>query len=100
MIAPRNERLIAIGDIHGCLHALNALLDAIDPQPEDLIVTLGDYVDRGPNSAGVLDRLIRLSQQTRLVCLLGNHEEMMIDTYTQHRDERMWMRYGGIETMQ
>lgn len=53
-------RTIAIGDIHGCLLALNALLDAIQPTPEDTIVTVGDYVDRGPDSRGVLERLLEL----------------------------------------
>ncbi len=47
-------RTIAIGDIHGC----SAALDAIRPRPEDTIVTLGDSINRGPDSRGVLDRLI------------------------------------------
>ena len=54
-------RTIAIGDIHGCLDALNALLDAIGPDREDTIVTLGDYIDRGPDGRLVLDRLIALA---------------------------------------
>jgi len=49
-------RPIAIGDIHGCSAALDALLDATRPRPEDTIVTLGDYINRGPDSRGVLDR--------------------------------------------
>ena len=48
-------RTIAIGDIHGCSTALAALIDAIDLQPDDTVVTLGDYVDRGLDSKGVLD---------------------------------------------
>ncbi len=43
-------RTIAIGDVHGCSKALRALIDAIQPEPGDEIVTLGDYVDRGPDS--------------------------------------------------
>ena len=54
-------RTIAIGDIHGCLAALETLLAAIRPQPDDTIVLLGDYVDRGPNSRGVIERLLRLA---------------------------------------
>lgn len=54
-------RLIAIGDIHGCSLALRALIEAIDPQANDTIVTLGDYVDRGIDSKGVLDELIALA---------------------------------------
>ena len=60
-------RTIAIGDIHGCLAALNALLEAIRPRPEDCIVTLGDYINRGPDSRGVIERLIELKDRCRLV---------------------------------
>ena len=52
------RRTIAIGDIHGCSRALDALIAAVGPTPADEIVTLGDYVDRGPDTPGVLDRLI------------------------------------------
>ena len=44
--------MIAIGDIHGCLDALNALIDVVEPGPEDTVVALGDYIDRGPDSKG------------------------------------------------
>ena len=64
-------RTIAIGDVHGCSRALETLLAAIGPEPEDVIVTLGDYVNRGPDSRGVLDRLIELEKQCKLVPLLG-----------------------------
>ena len=83
--AGAGERLIAIGDIHGCLTALDTLLDAIAPTSSDIIVTLGDYVDRGPDSRGVIDRLIELGRQTRLIGLLGNHEEMMLDVIRARR---------------
>ena len=53
-------RNIAIGDIHGCSMALAALVEAIAPQPDDMIITLGDYVDRGIDCKGVLDQLIAL----------------------------------------
>ena len=72
-------RTIAIGDIHGCSAALDALIDAIRPRPEDTIVTLGDYINRGPDSRGVLDRLIDLGRRCRLVPLLGNHDQMLLD---------------------
>jgi serine/threonine protein phosphatase 1 len=72
-------RTIAIGDIHGCSAALAAVIDAIEPGPEDVLVTLGDYIDRGPDSRGVLDRLIELSHQCRLIPLLGNHDQMLLN---------------------
>ena len=93
------NRLIAIGDIHGCLAALNALLDEVQPDAQDLVVTLGDYVDRGPDSRGVIDRLIELGKQTRHVGLLGNHEEMMLDVVRNEQPHQAWLRYGGVETL-
>jgi serine/threonine protein phosphatase 1 len=67
-------RLFAVGDIHGCATALTTLLAAIDPRPGDCIVTLGDYINKGPDSKAVLDSLVRLSREGMLVPLLGNHE--------------------------
>ena len=95
------NRLIAIGDIHGCSAALRAILDAIDPQPNDTIVTLGDYVDRGPDSRGVLDALIGLSGRCRLVPILGNHDEMLLeicDGQTGLYED--WLLFGGDATVE
>ena len=74
-----NSRTIAIGDIHGCSAALDALLKTIRPRPEDRIVTLGDYINRGPDSRGVIERLIELKDRCRLVPLLGNHDQMLLE---------------------
>lgn len=93
------ERLIAIGDIHGCRVALDALLDEIAPGPDDVVVTLGDYVDRGPDSRGVVDRLIELGKTTKLVGLMGNHEEMMLEVVRHGEPHHSWIRYGGVETL-
>lgn len=93
------ERLIAIGDIHGCRVALDTLLDAVAPGPSDIVVTLGDYVDRGPDSSGVVDRLIELGKQTRLVGLLGNHEEMMLEVIRHGEPHHNWLRYGAVATL-
>ncbi len=91
-------RTIAIGDIHGCLLALDALLAAIDPQLEDVIVTLGDYVDRGWDSRGVLERLIILADQCNLVPILGNHDDMLLRArYSAHLSAFISM--GGIATL-
>jgi serine/threonine protein phosphatase 1 len=93
------ERLIAIGDIHGCRVALETLLDAIAPGPDDIVVTLGDYVDRGPDSCGVVDRLIELGKQTRWIGLLGNHEQMMLDVIRGGEPHHSWLRYGAVQTL-
>ncbi len=92
-------RLIAIGDIHGCTEALDAILAAIDLQAADTLVTLGDYVDRGPDSKGVVDRLIALKSQCNLVPLFGNHEEMMLDVVRDGQPPHRWLQYGGVETL-
>jgi len=92
-------RTIAIGDIHGCLDALNALLYAIQPTPEDTIITVGDYVDRGPDSRGVIERLLELEKTTHLVPLLGNHEEMLIAVLAREMEPYGWLNHGGVDTM-
>ena len=73
---------IAVGDIHGNLLALNHLLAQIVPRlrPEDTLVFLGDYIDRGPDSCGCVERIIRLKVEARfsVVTLLGNHEQWML----------------------
>jgi serine/threonine protein phosphatase 1 len=76
----RAGRLIAVGDIHGCADELSTMLDAIAPAADDTIVFLGDYVDRGPSSRDVIDRLIALrdSAACGTVFLRGNHEDMFL----------------------
>ena len=63
------SRTLAIGDVHGCLTALDTLLGFVRPGPTDQLVFLGDYIDRGPDSKGVLDRLIELRRSRDVVCL-------------------------------
>lgn len=94
-------QLFAIGDIHGCLPALETLLAVIQPQPEDTLVTLGDYVDRGPCSREVLDRLIGLEGRCQLVPLLGNHDQMMLMVCDGRQELHFdWLLFGGAATMQ
>jgi serine/threonine protein phosphatase 1 len=92
-------RTIAIGDIHGCSAALGALIDAIAPGAGDTIVPLGDYIDRGPNSRGVLERLIALGARCRLVPLLGDHEEMLLDAIRDSACLKKWLTCGGADTL-
>lgn len=84
-------RTLAIADIHGCLSAFSLLLDVIKPQPKDTIITLGDYVDKGPNSKGVIDKLIALHERGQLVALKGNHELMMINARLSLEKEFDWL---------
>lgn len=92
-------RTIAVGDIHGCREALRALLEAIGPGPDDNIITLGDYVDRGPDSRGVIELLLGLSRGCRLVPLLGNHEEIMLAAMNDREALRRWLACGGADTL-
>jgi len=71
--------LYAIGDIHGEREKLDALLDKLPLQSGDRLVFVGDYVDRGPDSRGVVDSLIELSRRIPCVFLIGNHESMFLD---------------------
>jgi serine/threonine protein phosphatase 1 len=71
------ERIIAVGDVHGCSAALAALVRAIDLMALDTLVFLGDYIDRGPDSRGVLEQVIALAARCTVVPLPGNHEEMV-----------------------
>jgi serine/threonine protein phosphatase 1 len=87
-------RTIAIGDIHGCSKAAAALIDAIAPGSEDTIVTLGDYIDRGQDTRGVLDKLIALNAQCRLIPLMGNHEERLLDALRSKQNLRRWLISG------
>ncbi len=92
-------RTLAIGDIHGCDVALNTLLPALSISPEDTVVVLGDVVDRGPGSKQVIDRLLQLSQECRLIFILGNHEQMMLDALVRGGPVEPWLRYGGTATL-
>jgi serine/threonine protein phosphatase 1 len=92
-------RTIAIGDVHGCSKALAALLEAVRPTALDTLVTLGDYIDRGPDSRLVLDQLIDLRQRCQLVPLLGNHEEMLLAALKDRTMLRCWLSCGGLEML-
>ncbi len=93
-------RVIAIGDVHGCGIALRTLIEVIDPQPNDTIIPLGDCVDRGPESRRVIDDLLALREKCRLVPLLGNHEEMMLNFVDGRPQPDDWLECGGAATVE
>ena len=92
-------RVLAIGDVHGSAAALEALLRVVAPGAHDLMITLGDYVDCGIDSARVIERLIGLSATCQLVPLRGNHEEMMMDARRGPELLELWKRLGGDATL-
>lgn len=91
--------LIAIGDIHGCPKSLDALLERIDPSPDDHLLFIGDYIDRGPDSKAVIDRLLDLREEVDCTFLRGNHESMMLG-YLDSGAFNLWRVNGGISTLQ
>ncbi len=94
-----NSRLIAIGDIHGCFHALDVLLNTIVPGPSDTLVFLGDFIDQGRESAQVLERLIELKKQCNVILIQGNHEEMLYAARENVSALRFWEDCGGVYTL-
>lgn len=92
-------RTLAIGDVHGASTALDALMNFVKPTTDDVLVFLGDYVDRGPDSKGVLDRLMAWSESLQMVCLRGNHEQMMLDARTDRSAMKMWLSVGGAQAL-
>jgi serine/threonine protein phosphatase 1 len=98
-------RLYAIGDVHGRADLLDRVLASIDadraahPAARTVEVFLGDYIDRGPQSRQVLDRLIARGQVQEIVCLKGNHETYVAGVLSDPAILREWRLYGGFETL-
>ncbi len=92
-------RRFAIGDIHGCSKSLRTLIETIAPQPDDELIFLGDYIDRGPDSRDVVQQLIELKQRCRLVTLRGNHEIMLVAVALRGMDDTVWLENGGQATV-
>jgi serine/threonine protein phosphatase 1 len=92
-------RILAIGDIHGYLRPLRALIDTIAPQRNDLLIFLGDYVDKGPDVKGVIDYLIAVSKTHNTVFLRGNHDQMMIDAYREPAKSAIWSCLAGEQPL-
>lgn len=92
-------RTFAIGDIHGSHTALTTLLDGIKPTKDDTLIFLGDYVNRGDNSKGVLDILMSLPKMCHAVFIMGNHELIMLSGLKYKEDFEFWCRVGGDKTL-
>jgi serine/threonine protein phosphatase 1 len=108
---PADLRIYAVGDLHGCagrldaLHELIAADSAALPPMRTVLVYLGDYVDRGPDSAGVVERLMRPPpvRGAEVVTLLGNHEQMMLEALAPRPAQGaagLWLGNGGTATLE
>lgn len=105
------SRVLAIGDVHGMYEKLIKLMDKIRFNPdEDLLIFLGDYIDRGPDPGRCLQYIFALQDQYPdvVVCLMGNHEVMMSSYFMQKRGSYnnlivdyagSWLDNGGLETL-
>ena len=97
------RRIIAIGDLHGCYSPFADLMRSISPGDGDLIIFIGDYIDRGPVSKDVVDYLIELSLNNRNIHFLkGNHEDMFLGSIGYDavvKDLRTWLYNGGTQTL-
>jgi serine/threonine protein phosphatase 1 len=102
---PDGVRIYAVGDIHGRLDLLDDVLARIEADiasnftPQAIRVFLGDYIDRGPDSKRVLDRLIDLCAVQRTICLMGNHEAYLRDFLKNPAILGEWRHYGGLDTL-
>ena len=94
-------RKIAISDIHGCLKSFRSLLDKIIFTKNDELYLLGDYIDRGPDSKGVIDYIWQLQYEGYFIhCIRGNHEQMLLDSFGEAHDRELWENHGGNDTLQ
>ena len=100
-----SDRTIIIGDIHGCRSELERLLDRLAPTQDETLVFLGDYVDRGPDSPGVIARLLQLrAERPDTVFLRGNHDEMLLSFLRLvehgHGYAYLYTANGGVSTLE
>ncbi|MBK7410896.1 MAG: serine/threonine protein phosphatase [Saprospirales bacterium] len=93
-------RRFAITDIHGCLNTFQKLLDKIAFSLEDELYLLGDFIDRGPDSKGLIDYILDLQEAGYKVhCLRGNHDQMMLDAMLDTASHSFWLANGGKTTL-
>lgn len=101
---PAGTRVYAVGDVHGCAALFEALVEAIETDDAargaatTTIVLLGDLIDRGPDSAGVIASARRLAEKRPVRLIMGNHEEMFLASLESDDVLRDFLRYGGRET--
>jgi serine/threonine protein phosphatase 1 len=94
-------RIIAIGDIHGRADALSNIMKDINPTSDDVLIFLGDVINRGSDSKGVVDQILDLNKITKTYSILGNHEEMLLGAFQGGKsDDAYFLKFGGKETLQ
>lgn len=92
-------RYIAISDIHGELKKLNSVLSKIDMRPDDIFIFMGDYIDRGPDSKGVVERVLELGETYSCIYLIGSHEYALLHAKKDDYYNYLFWNYGGPATV-
>lgn len=96
----KGERVFIVGDIHGCLRMLQALMEKVQWRRDvDRLIFLGDYIDRGEDSCGVIEYIMGISENSSCVeCLMGNHERIFLD-FIEGKDVSTFFLNGGTSTL-
>lgn len=92
-------RTLVIGDIHGGLRALHQVLERANICPEDKLIFLGDYVDGWSQSPEVIDLLIAMKETHNIICIRGNHDDLLLDWLKNNTDNPQWHQHGGEATI-
>lgn len=92
------KRRFVIGDVHGCVKTLVSIIsNKIKPEKSDLIIFVGDLIDRGPNPKAVVDFVLDLQKHCNVVTIRGNHEQMLLNSLNDEEAFRLWF-FNGCET--
>jgi len=103
---PTHKCIYVIPEVHGAIESLNIIFSRILPlrfslNQEDMVILLGDYIDKGADSASVLDILIECKREygDKFLCIKGNHEVLLLKALASEQDYRAWVLQGGITTI-
>lgn len=92
-------RTLVIGDIHGGLRALHQILERAKVSPHDKLIFLGDYVDGWSQSPEVIDLLISMKKSHNIICIRGNHDDLLLEWLKNGTDNPQWYQHGGEATV-
>ena len=92
-------RTLVIGDIHGGLRALHQIMERAQVTTKDTLIFLGDYVDGWSQSPQVLDYLMELKTTHHCICILGNHDKLLLEWLDESKDNPQWYQHGGESTV-
>lgn len=94
------RRIFAVGDVHGCDIALETLLEQMELTSADRLIVLGDVIDRGPDSCRVVEMILDAGNSCRTDFVMGNHEQMLLDSLHNPAILQSWLGWGGAEALE